>query len=80
MEEPTLPRLQRKLYRLLSTGKKYSAADMARILYLCDPRGHISQLRKRGVPIVDEWVQNVHNVRYKRYFLKQRNDGTNRTT
>ena len=80
MKEPVLPRVQERLYRLFATGKKFSSADIARKLYLCDPRGNISQLRKRGIPILDEWVQTIDNVRYKLYFLKQRNDGERRTT
>lgn len=64
-----LPRLQRKLYEMLSQGGKYSAADISTRLHLCDPRGHIAVLRKKGFAIHDEWREGDFGVRYKVYFL-----------
>lgn len=61
--------LQRLVYNLLVGGKKYSAADIATALHLSDPRGHISQLRKKGINIQDEWRKGVYG-RYKVYYLK----------
>ena len=64
-----LPRLQKKLYDLLSMGGKYSAADISIRLHLCDPGGHISVLRAKGFNIRDEWREGDYGVRYKVYFL-----------
>ncbi|MBR1387796.1 MAG: hypothetical protein IJ553_05280 [Alloprevotella sp.] len=62
--------LQRLVYNFLIGGKKYSAADIATALHLSDPRGHISQLRKKGINIQDEWRQGVYG-RYKVYYLRE---------
>lgn len=64
-----LPRVQAKVYRLLCGGGKYSAADISVRLHLCDPRGHISALRTKGINIHDEWREDKYGVRYKVYFL-----------
>lgn len=66
-----LPRIQQMVFDLLSDGGKYSAADISIRLYLSDPRGHIAELRKKGIPIHDEWKENEYGARYKVYFLKQ---------
>lgn len=62
--------LQRLVYNMLVGGKKYSAADIATALHLSDPRGHIKELRKKGIDIQDEWRKGVYG-RYKVYFLKE---------
>ncbi len=54
---------------MLSQGGKYSAADISTRLHLCDPRGHIAVLRKKGFAIHDEWREGDFGVRYKVYFL-----------
>lgn len=64
-----LPRLQKKVYDLLSTGCKFSAADISVRLHLCDPRGHIAALRAKGFNILDEWREGDFGERYKVYFL-----------
>lgn len=66
----TLPRIQKKVYDLLAGGGKYSTADISICLHLGDPRGHISELRKKGIPILDEWQESEYGTRYKVYFLK----------
>lgn len=66
-----LPRVQRKVYNLLRNGGKYSAADISIYLHLCDPRGHIAELRNKGIAILDEWRVSDYGSRYKVYFLKQ---------
>lgn len=63
-----LPRIQRKVFNLLSGGGKYSAFDIALRLRLCDPRGHIAALRRKGVEILDEW-KTGEGTRYKVYFI-----------
>ena len=64
-----LPRLQKQVYDLLAKGGKYSAADISLHLHLCDPRGHIAELRNKGIPIKDEWQDGDFGTRYKVYFL-----------
>lgn len=64
-----LPRLQKKVFELLSMGGKYSAADISTYLHICDPRGHIAYLRRKGILVRDEWRDGNFGVRYKVYFL-----------
>lgn len=64
-----LPRIQRKVYNLLSGGGKYSAFDIAMRLRLCDPRGHIAVLRRKGIEVLDEWRTTSRGERYKVYFI-----------
>ena len=66
-----LPRIQQEVYNLLANGGKYSAADISICLHLGDPRGHIAELRKKGIPILDEWQESEYGTRYKVYFIKQ---------
>lgn len=63
-----LPKVQRKVFNLLSGGGKYSAFDIAMRLRLCDPRGHIAALRRKGVEVLDEW-KTGEGTRYKVYFI-----------
>lgn len=69
--EPRPAVLQRRVLNYLSCGGKRSAADIARALYLCDPRGHIAQLRKKGHPILDEWRTSEEGNRFKVYFVPE---------
>lgn len=66
----SLPRLQRLVYGLFARGGKYSAADISISLHLSDPRGHIAELRTKGIAILDEWRTSEHGTRYKVYYLK----------
>ena len=68
---PNLPYLQRTVYNLLARGGQYSAADISTCLHLSDPRGHIRNLRDKGIPILDEWRKSEHGTRYKLYFLSR---------
>lgn len=65
----TLPRLQRAVYNLLAQGGQFSAADISIRLHLSDPRGHIRNLRDKGIRVLDEWHISEHGTRYKQYFL-----------
>ncbi len=56
---------RRKVLDILSQGGKYSVADIG----LCDPRAHIRDLRKAGIPIADTWVHPKGGSRYKLYYL-----------
>lgn len=64
-----LPRIQRKVAYLLNDGGRYSAADISIRLNLSDPRGHIAKLRRKGLPIPDEWCIGEYGTKYKRYFI-----------
>ncbi len=60
---------RRKVLDILSQGGKYSVADIVQALGLCDPRAHIRDLRKAGIPIADTWVHPKGGSRYKLYYL-----------
>ena len=59
---------QAKVLSLLLRGSKLTVADITRRLGYCDPRSHIAVLRRRGIPISDEWV-TTKEARFKRYFI-----------
>lgn len=66
---PKLSRIQGKVYGLLAGGGRFSAYDIAARLHLSDPRGHIAELRRKGVTVADEWATSEYGTRYKVYFL-----------
>lgn len=66
-----LSRQEQRLFEMLSRGGRYSVADITRALGQCDPRGHISRMRRKGVQIADERVRCLGGVTYKRYWLAQ---------
>lgn len=74
-----LPKHQRAILRILSDGGKYSAADLTVRTHYCDPRGHIKELRDKGIDILDEWRQTDDGIRYKVYYLNNVQHGTDRT-
>lgn len=66
-----LPRQQKRVLLYLSRqveGK--SVIDMMKDLYISDPRGHISQLRKKGYAISDYWCETELG-RHKRYYIRK---------
>lgn len=65
-----LPRLQGKVYELLKCGK-FSAGDISARLRVSDPRGHIRELRNKGILVQDEWCAGLENVRFKRYWIEK---------
>ena len=65
-----LPRLQGKVYEMLKCGK-FSAGDISARLRVSDPRGHIRDLREKGIAIKDEWCEGSFGVRYKRYWIEK---------
>lgn len=65
----SLTRQERRLYYMLSRGGRYTVADITRELGQCDPRGHISRMRRKGVGIADKRVTNADGVNYKLYWL-----------
>lgn len=70
----SLSRQERQVYSLLSDGVPRSVADISRDLKISDPRGIIRDLRKRGFCISDIWIKNEFGNRFKRYFIKYRNN------
>lgn len=60
---------KRVYYYLLNAEFPKSVADITRALGQCDPRGHIKELRDKGIPVQDIWCYCKEHGRYKRYFL-----------
>ena len=64
------PKIQSKVYAMLLTGK-CSVGDISAALHIADPRGHIRDLRAKGINIVDEWIKGADGVLYKRYWIEK---------
>lgn len=64
-----LPYSEQRVLNFLSRGGRYSVADISAALHMSDPRSSIRNLRRRGVPILDEWYPSAHGSRYKKYFI-----------
>ena len=62
---------QNQILASLNKGKVLTVSDGLRIAQTHDLRKHISDLRKKGVDIVDEWVTLENGKRIKRYFLSE---------
>lgn len=62
------PQMQSKVYAMLLRGKQ-TAGDLSAALRVADPRGHIRDLRAKGINIADEWVKSAEGVLYKRYWI-----------
>lgn len=65
--EVKLSKRQQKVHDLLCT-RKCSAADVSIALGYSDPRSYIRDIRAKGVPVRDEWVED-DGVRWKRYWI-----------
>lgn len=65
-----MPKKQSKVYRMLLRGK-CSAGDLCAALHVADPRGHIRDLRAKGINVVDEWVKGTDGAQYKRYWVSK---------
>lgn len=63
-------KVQKRVLALFERKTWLSVADITIALGVCDPRGHIRELRKKGYQIVDKWQEGDDNVRYKVYMLK----------
>lgn len=66
-----LTRQEQRLYEMLRRGGRYTVADITRELRQCDPRGHISRMRRKGVGIADKRVTRPDGVNYKLYWLAE---------
>lgn len=62
------PKKQSKVYAMLLRGG-CTVGDICAELHVSDPRGHIRDLRAKGINIVDEWCKGEDGVRYKRYWV-----------
>ena len=62
---------QAQVYRLLSSGSRYSVIDIALRLHIGDPRSVIRDLRKMNINVSDVWVNGSNGSRYKLYWIKK---------
>lgn len=62
-------RVQGKVLALFKRKTWLSVADITIALGVCDPRGHIRELREKGYPITDKWIKRADGVRFKVYHL-----------
>ena len=70
-DKPKLSKRQKKVYDLLCTGRR-SVTDITIRLKYSDPRGHIRDIRDKGIIINDYWVKK-DGVRFKRYWIESNN-------
>lgn len=64
---------QKRVYNILARGGRYAAGEITVALggRACDPRSTIRDLRKKGIPILDEWHPNANGRGrgFKKFFL-----------
>lgn len=61
-----------QLRNWLNAGNSITVLDATTILKTVDLRQYITQLRREGLNIVDEWQRNNNtNKRFKKYWLKK---------
>lgn len=68
-QPPALSRGERRVYNVLSEGGKYSAADIATRLHLCDPYSYLRRLRNKGVKLSTDTRVSEYGTRFKVYGL-----------
>lgn len=61
---------QKRVYDLLSNGKRYSVLEITIKTRIADPRSVIRTLRQMGIIILDEW-KGKDGAKYKRYWINQ---------
>lgn len=59
---------QTKVYKLLTSGSRYTVVDIALKAHVGDPRSVIRNLRKQGVIVSDEWIHNPTSS-FKRFWI-----------
>lgn len=64
-----LGRVEYRFLRALMQGPA-TAAQLCERAGVTDPRGHISRLRRKGIPIVDYWVDSGLGTKCKVYKLE----------
>lgn len=62
------------ILKYLEDGRKLSNMDAINVLGVSSLTKRISELRKLGHDISDEWKRDPFNVRYKVYFLTPKED------
>ena len=67
-----IARVQGRVLSVLRDGGRMTALQIGNRAGVTDPRGHISALRRKGIPIADQWVKSQNwGTRCKIYYLKQ---------
>lgn len=64
-----LGRVQFRVFYALQRGC-FTAGQLCQRAKVTDPRGHISDLRKKGIPIRDIRVKSKYGTYCKRYYLE----------
>lgn len=65
-----LGRVEFRFLKALMEGPA-TAAQLCERAGVTDPRGHISRLRRKGIPISDYWVESGLGTRCKTYRLEE---------
>ncbi len=66
----SLSPLQYSLFILLSNGKRYSSHKIMQLIHTSDPRKEVQYLRRKGVDVLDVWVDATQKIpRHKRYWI-----------
>lgn len=66
----SLSKLQYLLFILLSDGKRYSSHKIMQLIHTSDPRKEVQYLRRKGVDVLDVWVEATGEFpRHKLYFI-----------
>ena len=64
-----LGRVQWRFLRVLLRGGEYDAAQLSDLAHVTDPRGKISELLRKGLPVRSRWVRSNFGTRWKLYSL-----------
>lgn len=74
MEQTTSNRLtlqEQRLYDMLKRGGRHTVADITRELGQCDPRGHISRMRRKGINVASERITRPDGINYNVYWIRE---------
>lgn len=63
----------RLILKYLAEGRKLSNMDAINVLGISSLTKRVSELRRRGHPILSEWRRDPFQVRYKVYFFNEEN-------
>ena len=64
-----LGRVQWRFLQVLLRGGEYNAAQLSDLAHVTDPRGKISELLAKGLPIRKRWCTSDLGTRWKLYSL-----------
>lgn len=62
--------VQAEIKMAFLSGRILTSCSAAREFLTGDLRKYVSNLRKEGVPIKDEWETSENGKRYKKYYYK----------